>query len=62
MLFINQTKPHNNNFSIQGIVQYTRDCAAVLSDLLGDTEHGSISTLPLGWGDPWNEMADSKAR
>ncbi|GAB7143140.1 metabolite traffic protein EboE [Mycobacterium riyadhense] len=43
-------------------LQYTRDCADVLSELLVDTEHGSISTLPLGWSDPWDDEADRKAR
>ncbi|SOJ55161.1 hypothetical protein MSIMFB_02649 [Mycobacterium simulans] len=43
-------------------LRYTRDCAEVLSDLLGDTEHGSISTLPLGWSDPWDDVADRRAR
>ncbi|EUA10059.1 xylose isomerase-like TIM barrel family protein [Mycobacterium kansasii 732] len=41
---------------------YTRHCAEVLSDLLAGTEHGTISTLPLGWNNPWDEAADDRAR
>ncbi|OSC36688.1 metabolite traffic protein EboE [Mycobacterium decipiens] len=43
-------------------LEYTRNCAEVLNDLLTDTEHGTISTLPLGWSDPWDDDADAKAR
>ncbi|VBA52896.1 hypothetical protein LAUMK191_02601 [Mycobacterium attenuatum] len=41
---------------------YTRLCAEVLSELLAGAQNGSISTLPLGWSDPWNDAADVKAR
>lgn len=37
-------------------LRYTQDLAVVLADLLpDDTAGGSISTLPLGWRDPWSE-------
>ncbi|APU17415.1 MULTISPECIES: metabolite traffic protein EboE [Actinoalloteichus] len=36
-------------------LKYTLDCATVLADLLpADADHGSISTLPLGWRLPWS--------
>ncbi|GAA1565018.1 metabolite traffic protein EboE [Dactylosporangium maewongense] len=36
-------------------LRYTMDLARVLVDLLpDDAERGSISTLPLGWRDPWD--------
>ncbi|ASO22597.1 sugar phosphate isomerase/epimerase [Actinoalloteichus hoggarensis] len=36
-------------------LKYTMDCATVLADLLPDgADHGSISTLPLGWRQPWS--------
>lgn len=36
-------------------LSYTRDCARVLAMLLpDDTAHGSISTLPLAWREPWS--------
>ena len=34
-------------------VAHTLDCAEVLADLLPDGGAGSISTLPLGWREPW---------
>lgn len=35
-------------------LRFTVDCARVLAGLLpDDAEYGSISTLPLGWRDPW---------
>ncbi|BBX73582.1 metabolite traffic protein EboE [Mycobacterium shinjukuense] len=43
-------------------LSYTRHCAEVLGGLLADTDHGSISTLPLAWGDPWDQVADGQAR
>ncbi|MET8870269.1 metabolite traffic protein EboE [Nonomuraea sp. NPDC004580] len=43
---------------------YTLDLARVLAGLLpGDAARGSISTLPLGWRDPWDAaMAGAAAR
>jgi hypothetical protein len=42
-------------------LRFTSDCAAVLAALLpAEAAYGSISTLPLGWRDPWSE-ADSAA-
>ncbi|BCI88587.1 hypothetical protein NIIDMKKI_37930 [Mycobacterium kansasii] len=43
-------------------LEYTRHCAEVLSDLLAGTELGTISTLPLGWSNPWDASADDRAR
>ncbi|SFO88036.1 Xylose isomerase-like TIM barrel [Amycolatopsis arida] len=43
-------------------LKYTLDCATVLADLLpGDADTGSISTLPLGWREPWDRAADDRA-
>ncbi|WP_158888426.1 metabolite traffic protein EboE [Amycolatopsis anabasis] len=43
-------------------LRYTLDCAAVLADLLPpDAAYGSISTLPLGWREPWNAFSDRRA-
>ncbi|MBB4689062.1 metabolite traffic protein EboE [Amycolatopsis jiangsuensis] len=40
-------------------VAYTIDCVTVLADLLAeDASYGSISTLPLGWRDPWTAYDD----
>ncbi|MEV4317222.1 metabolite traffic protein EboE [Actinocrispum sp. NPDC049592] len=40
-------------------LQYTKDCATVLADLLPDSSaYGSISTLPLGWRTPWTPADD----
>lgn len=42
---------------------YTLDCARVLTQLLpDDVARGSISTLPLGWRDPWDDDRASAAR
>jgi sugar phosphate isomerase/epimerase len=36
-------------------LRYTLDLARILTDLLpGDAARGSISTLPLGWREPWD--------
>lgn len=43
---------------------YTLECAEVLADLLPegiDGTAGSISTLPLGWRQPWTEADDAAA-
>ncbi|CAL9508517.1 hypothetical protein SUDANB95_03559 [Actinosynnema sp. ALI-1.44] len=41
---------------------YTKDCATVLADLMpSSATHGSISTLPLGWREPWTEWDDAHA-
>lgn len=40
---------------------HTLDCAVVLADLLPDGGAGSISTLPLGWRDPWTPDDDWQA-
>ncbi|MET4637858.1 metabolite traffic protein EboE [Mycetocola sp. 2940] len=40
---------------------YTLDCADVLAALLPEGADGSISTLPLGWREPWTADADSRA-
>jgi sugar phosphate isomerase/epimerase len=40
-------------------LKYTLDCATVLADLLPESAaYGSISTLPLGWREPWTEADD----
>jgi sugar phosphate isomerase/epimerase len=42
---------------------YTLGLARVLAELLpDDVEEGSISTLPLGWREEWNEAAGAAAR
>ncbi len=41
--------------------QHTLDCAAVLADLLPEGAAGSISTLPLGWREPWTSVDDRRA-
>lgn len=42
-------------------LRFTSDCATVLAVLLPEeAAYGSISTLPLGWREPWN-AADSAA-
>ncbi|MGW2206905.1 metabolite traffic protein EboE [Streptomyces sp. NPDC001774] len=45
-------------------LSYTLDLARVLADLLpGDAARGSVSTLPLGWREPWTAaMAGLAAR
>ncbi|WP_157007293.1 metabolite traffic protein EboE [Agromyces laixinhei] len=40
---------------------YTLDCARVLAELLPAGASGSISTLPLGWRDPWTPDDDARA-
>lgn len=43
--------------------EYTADLATVLAALLpSDAVRGSISTLPLGWRDPWPDAARDAAR
>ncbi|MEY9934791.1 sugar phosphate isomerase/epimerase [Catenulispora sp. GP43] len=43
--------------------EYTMDLATVLAGLLpADAARGSISTLPLGWRDPWPDAARDAAR
>jgi sugar phosphate isomerase/epimerase len=43
-------------------LEYTTGCAKVLSALLpDDAENGSISTLPLGWREPWTPADDAAA-
>lgn len=43
--------------------EYTMDLATVLAGLLpSDAVRGSISTLPLGWRDPWPDTARDTAR
>ncbi|ANZ41195.1 xylose isomerase [Lentzea guizhouensis] len=43
-------------------LEYTKDCATVLADLLPDTAgYGSVSTLPLAWREPWTLMDDGTA-
>jgi sugar phosphate isomerase/epimerase len=44
-------------------LHYTADCAVVLAGLLDDdADYGSISTLPLGWREPWTAASDALAR
>ncbi|MEU0513151.1 MULTISPECIES: metabolite traffic protein EboE [Amycolatopsis] len=43
--------------------EYTLNCATVLSGLLpDDAAFGSISTLPLGWREPWTPEDDAAAQ
>ncbi|WP_106178915.1 metabolite traffic protein EboE [Prauserella shujinwangii] len=43
-------------------LRYTLDCVTVLADLLpADAAYGSISTLPLGWREPWGPSHDLRA-
>ena len=43
-------------------LQYTLDCATVLTGLLpDDAQYGAISTLPLGWRDPWTAEDNTAA-
>jgi sugar phosphate isomerase/epimerase len=43
-------------------LRYTVDCAHVLAALLPeDAEQGSVSTLPLGWREPWTSADDAAA-
>ncbi|WP_142003958.1 metabolite traffic protein EboE [Amycolatopsis cihanbeyliensis] len=40
-------------------LRYTMDCVTVLADLLApEAGYGSISTLPLGWREPWGTGED----
>ncbi|PRZ02495.1 xylose isomerase-like TIM barrel protein [Isoptericola sp. CG 20/1183] len=44
-------------------LHYTLDCAQVLGELLpDDVARGSISTLPLGWREPWDAARARAAR
>lgn len=44
-------------------LRYTLDCVTVLAELLpDDAEYGSISTLPLGWREPWTASDDLRAK
>jgi hypothetical protein len=44
-------------------LEYTRDLTTVLADLLpDDAAHGSISTLPLAWREPWDQDRWATAR
>nr|QEO75103.1 hypothetical protein [uncultured bacterium] len=44
-------------------LDYTRACAQVLEDLMPDhLAYGSISTLPLGWREPWTSEDDALCR
>lgn len=45
-------------------LRYTLDCARVLVGLLpADAAYGSVSTLPLGWREPWDDSRrDAAAR
>ncbi|WP_277207179.1 metabolite traffic protein EboE [Isoptericola croceus] len=44
-------------------LDYTLDCAQVLTELLpDDVARGSISTLPLGWREPWDADRSRAAR
>jgi sugar phosphate isomerase/epimerase len=46
----------------QARLDYTLACARVLATLLpDDADHGSISTLPLGWRAPWYDDRDAVA-
>ena len=51
------------NWTEPARLDYTRACAEVLAELLPDTaDHGSISTLPLGWREPWTAQDDAACR
>lgn len=50
------------DWTTQQRLDYTRSCAEVLSELLVGTDHGTISTLPLAWADPWDDETETKAR
>lgn len=44
-------------------LEYTRDLVTVLADLLAeDAAHGSISTLPIAWREPWSGARLDAAR
>ena len=42
-------------------LQYTKDCATVLAQMLPQGAAGSISTLPLGWREGWGSAEDEAA-
>ncbi|HTZ45149.1 MAG TPA: hypothetical protein VMB79_14925, partial [Jatrophihabitans sp.] len=42
-------------------LDYTLDCARVLAELLPPEAEGTLSTLPLGWREPWGPAADAAA-
>ncbi|KPN16300.1 metabolite traffic protein EboE [Arthrobacter sp. Edens01] len=42
-------------------LRYTLECAEVLAALLPEGTAGSISTLPLGWREPWTAEDDAAA-
>ncbi len=51
------------DWSVPARLDYTLDCARVLAMLLpDDAARGSISTLPLGWRNPWYADRDTTAR
>ncbi|TCP56107.1 sugar phosphate isomerase/epimerase [Tamaricihabitans halophyticus] len=42
-------------------LRYTLDCVTVLSELLDEQAvYGSISTLPLGWREPWTSSRETR--
>ncbi|MCI2416913.1 metabolite traffic protein EboE [Saccharopolyspora sp. K220] len=43
-------------------LRYTLHCAEVLAELLPEGGRGSISTLPLGWREPWSAHDEAAAR
>jgi sugar phosphate isomerase/epimerase len=44
-------------------LEYTLDLARVLADLLpDDAARGSVSTMPLGWREPWGAAEDAAVR
>ncbi|MFC7339845.1 metabolite traffic protein EboE [Saccharopolyspora griseoalba] len=43
-------------------LRYTAQCAEVLAALLPEGVDGSISTLPLGWREPWTRDDEAAAR
>ena len=54
---------YSPDWSTRRRLDYTLDCARVLSALLpDDAVRGSISTLPLGWRTPWFTDRDRAAR
>jgi len=43
-------------------LEYTLDLARVLCDLMpDDAERGSVSTVPIGWREPWDEERGARA-
>ncbi|MFD5829063.1 metabolite traffic protein EboE [Lentzea sp. NPDC060358] len=53
---------YSPNWTEPSRLDYTRACAEVLHGLLPDDAEGSISTLPLGWREPWTARDDAAAR